>query len=369
MVKKPFFSIVIPTYNRATDLQFALFCIFRQSFSDFEVIISDNCSTDETKNVIDKISDKRIHYSRTKETVGNALNIRRGVEQAKGEYVFLHSDDDFLAYENSLEDIYNEIIIHKSGYIRLNYLSLSTDRKRIFSYKVNKPFTGNKHVSPFLTNKEILSFIVDADPYFITGIIFKNTLPTDVKIVDSDPAPWIEILFYVIKNFGGYFMVKPHIIASWSRRKIKKNAEHHFFTLINGKLRCENYFNAVKKKIGIEEYKTFLHNELMLLYVIGFPVIKFKVGNKRMLHICERMNILDTTIKINITYWLYLAIALIFPRIFLKLIGEIYLYFYSVFYKVHNHKEMVGILKKLEKEYLVSKKGVKALKKPIFNFD
>lgn len=368
MIKKPFFSIVIPTYNRAEDLQFALFCIFQQTFKNFEVIISDNCSTDSTQEVIGKLKDKRIHYSRTKTTLGNALNMGRGLKYAKGEYIFYHSDDDFLPYKNSLEEIHKEIITHNPGYVRVNYISLSLDRKRVFSYKVNKPFIRNEYMLPFLKNKKVLEFIVDSDPYFITGIVFKNTLPSNIKIVDSDPAPWIEILFYMVKNFGACFITQQHIVASWSRRKIKKNAKHHIFILINGKLRAENYFNVVKEKLNKGKYGTFLHNELIHLYVRLFPVIKVHVGNKIMLQMSVRIRLLDPTMKKSITYWTYLIGALIIPRSLLRIIRDICVYVYARFSKVDGNKQIVDTLKDLELRYLNSTENVMNRKDRIFKF-
>ncbi len=368
ILKKPFFSIVFPTYNRASDLQLALYCILRQSFSDFEIIISDNCSSDHTKAVVSKLKDERIRYSRTKKILGNALNMKRVIQQAKGEYVFLHSDDDFLPYENSLEEIHKEIITHNPGYVRVNYISLSLDRKRIFSYKVNKPFIRNEYIPPFLKNKKVLEFIVNSDPYFITGIIFKNTIPSNIRIVDSDPAPWIEVLFYMVKNFGACFITQQHIIASWSRRKIKKNAKHHIFVLINGKLRAENYFNVVKEKLNKGEYGTFLHNELMHLYVRLFPVIKVNVGNKIMLQMSVRIRLLDPTMKESITYWTYLIGALIIPRSLLRIIRDIRVYVYGRFSKVDGNKQIVDTLKDLELRYLNSTENVVNRKDRIFKF-
>ncbi len=368
MVKKPFFSIVIPTYNRASDLQFTLFCILRQNFSDFEIVISDNCSTDDTKVLISKLNDKRINYSRTVKNLGNALNIKRAIKKAKGEYVFIHSDDDFLPYANSLQEIYKKVSNYKPGYVRVNYFSLSLDKKRIFSYKI-KPFVRDEYLPPFLENKKILSFILESDPYFMTGIIFKNKMPSNIRIVDTDPVPGIDILFYAIENFGAYFITKPYIIACWSRRKIDNNAEHHFFTLISGKLRCENYLNAVKRKVSSEVYNAFLHTELMHLYVRLFPTIKLNVGNKKMLQISERICLLDPTMKKSIIYWVYFISALILPRTLLILVRDIYLHLYARFYKVNNNKEIVNTLKDLGVEFVGARENVLKIKEPIFNFD
>lgn len=368
IVKKPFFSIIIPTYNRESDLQFALYCIFQQNFSDFEVIVSDNCSTDNTQAIFSKLKDKRIHYYRSEKNVDFALNVKRSVKYAKGKYIFFHSDDDFLLYSNSLQKIHDGIKKTNAGYIRINYLCLSPDKKRIFYFKVNKPFTANEYAPPLLDNKKVLSFITDSDPYFITGIIFKNNLPSKIEIVNSDPAPWIEILFYVVKKFGAYFISYPYIVGSWSRREIKNNEKHHFFTLVNGELRAEKYFNLIKKKINKERYNAFLHNELMLHYVRSFPVIKFHVGNKNMLQISKRLLLLDQTIAENISYWIFFVFSFIFPKSLLKIFRDIYLNMYIRFSRVDDYGQIVDKLKELERGFLISKENVIGREDPIFKF-
>lgn len=357
MVKKPFFSIVVPTYNRASDLQFALYCVLRQSFSDYEIVISDNCSTDNTENIINKLKNKKIRYFRNRKNIGMILNQKKAIEHAKGEYVFLHGDDDFLLYDNSLEEIYKQIIEHSPGYVRLNYASLAFDRKHIFSYKVNKPFEKNYYLLPHAKSEEVLSFIVDSDNYFFSGIIFKNDLPKPVAMINADPSPWIDILFYTAKNYGAYFIKRCHLIASWSRRT-KKNEDHGFYDPVEGKLKAENYFEAVKEKIDGEAYHRFLHRELMTIYVNLLPAIKASVGNKKMLQTSERIRFLDRTMAKSIRYWAYFIPTVVLPRWVLKIIKDIYLFLYQRFSKVENEKHIADRLKELERKYGYPKENV-----------
>ncbi len=62
---QPFFSIVIPTYNRSNLFPLAVRSILRQTFEDFEVIVSDNWSTDDTPEVARQFTDPRVKYVRT----------------------------------------------------------------------------------------------------------------------------------------------------------------------------------------------------------------------------------------------------------------------------------------------------------------
>ena len=61
----PFISVVIPTRNRAHLLRYALQSVVTQDWDDFEIIVSDNDSSDNTRQVVERYADKRIRYVRT----------------------------------------------------------------------------------------------------------------------------------------------------------------------------------------------------------------------------------------------------------------------------------------------------------------
>lgn len=90
-------SVIIPTYNRAHLIGRAITSVLHQSFKDFEIIVVDDGSTDDTKTVVMSFEDDRIVYERlpTNRGVHEARN--RGMELATGEYLaFLDSDDELL---------------------------------------------------------------------------------------------------------------------------------------------------------------------------------------------------------------------------------------------------------------------------------
>ena len=353
MSKQPFFSIVIPTFNRAPKLHFTLFCISRQSFSDFEIIISDNCSSDNTKEVVSKLRNKKIHYYKTKKTVIYPQNIKNALSHAKGKYIFIHGDDDVLLYNNSLQEIYEKIKEYGVGYIRPKYVCMSPDGKQIFKFKIAQPQDKNQYLSPLAENETILSFLNNTDLYFITGIIYKNVLPINLKMLDSEHAPWIEILFYVIKNFGAYYIAKPHIVASWSKWRLKHNP---VYELSDGKLESEHYFDVIEKKIKKEAYDSFLKNQLKTMYV--FPFIKAMVGNKKMLKVASRVLFLDPSMRKSIIYWINLGVAILLPRSILIFLKNIFRYLYIQSSTEINNKQLVTRFKDLELKYLHSRESV-----------
>ena len=100
--EQPLVSIVIPTYNRCYYLQQAIDSAVKQTYSNIEVIISDNCSIDDTQEIVESFLDSRIKYWQHPENIGMFANQIHGLKMAKGKYIAsLHDDDmwesDFLA--------------------------------------------------------------------------------------------------------------------------------------------------------------------------------------------------------------------------------------------------------------------------------
>jgi glycosyltransferase involved in cell wall biosynthesis len=109
-MKSPFFSVVIPVFNREDLVEKVINCVLNQSFKDFELIVVDNCSTDKTVSVVQNIQGKNSNIK----LIANSKNLERcisrnlGAKNSIGEYVcFLDSDDFWL--ENHLEELYNSI--------------------------------------------------------------------------------------------------------------------------------------------------------------------------------------------------------------------------------------------------------------------
>jgi glycosyltransferase involved in cell wall biosynthesis len=108
-MNSPFFSIVIPTYNRADFISATLQSVLKQEFEEFEVLVVDDGSKDNTAEVVRKFTDQRIHYL-PKENAERGVARNYGLARAKGEYVlFLDSDD--LLHANHLMVIYQAIQI------------------------------------------------------------------------------------------------------------------------------------------------------------------------------------------------------------------------------------------------------------------
>jgi glycosyltransferase involved in cell wall biosynthesis len=95
----PKVSVCIPTYNRANFLQYSVNSVLTQTYQDFEIIICDDASTDNTSEIIKQWNDPRIRYIRQPINGGRSKNMRSGFEAARGTYFIKFDDDDALTPE------------------------------------------------------------------------------------------------------------------------------------------------------------------------------------------------------------------------------------------------------------------------------
>ncbi|HEX2591119.1 MAG TPA: glycosyltransferase family 2 protein [Rhizomicrobium sp.] len=102
----PFFSVVVPAYNRAHVLERSLRSVLTQTFQDFEIVVVDDGSSDNPRAVVDAIGDPRIRFLH-QENQGGAAARNTGIDAAIGRFIaFLDSDDIFLPHHlQSMHDL------------------------------------------------------------------------------------------------------------------------------------------------------------------------------------------------------------------------------------------------------------------------
>lgn len=108
---QPFFSVIIPTYNRADLLEVAIKSVLAQEYTNYEIVVADDSSTDNTPEVIESFNSDKIKYVRLTHCgiVGRVRNT--GIKWAEGDYIaFLDSDD--VWYPHKLMEMVGMILAH-----------------------------------------------------------------------------------------------------------------------------------------------------------------------------------------------------------------------------------------------------------------
>jgi glycosyltransferase involved in cell wall biosynthesis len=93
----PAFSVCIPSYNAATVIGATLRSLIEQTFTDWECLVVDDCSTDATEAIVSQFPDTRIRFIKNDKNLGYVGNLRRCRDLASGTYIYFLANDDVLS--------------------------------------------------------------------------------------------------------------------------------------------------------------------------------------------------------------------------------------------------------------------------------
>ena len=160
----PYFSVVIPTYKRAHSIKRAIESILNQTFLDFEIIVVDDASPDNTEKIVRSIKDPRIVYLKNETNQERCVSRNRGISVAKGKYIcFLDSDDYHLS--NHLQDLY-DIIQQKEEPVAFFFTNAWNETEDGVRSERNCPLVEALETNEY-TPVEALETEVDLYTYFL----------------------------------------------------------------------------------------------------------------------------------------------------------------------------------------------------------
>lgn len=164
----PFFSIIIPTYNRADTIGRSIDSILGQTYIDWELIIIDDGSTDDTYKVVGAYDDIRIRYVRQENQERSAAR-NHGIRVSQGNWIcFLDSDDVYL-YEH-LEVLYHAICSNSTYKIfRTAYMLLYDDKIIYCNHTPHGKYDNSPYDSfvSFAISKEIIHEYLFDERFYI----------------------------------------------------------------------------------------------------------------------------------------------------------------------------------------------------------
>lgn len=200
-------SVIIPTYNRAHLLKRAINSVLNQTYKDIEVIIVDDCSEDNTKEVVNSIESKKIRYIRLENNSGACKARNVGIKKSSGEYIaFLDSDDEWCP--DKLEKQYNYLIMNESNIVVCNYNYEKWNKTKLAMRKSNN----------FITYDELLY-----KNYVTTGaILTKKSILEDVGFFDESMPryqDW-ELALRISKKYKIGFMDEPLLTLHYQQNSI-----------------------------------------------------------------------------------------------------------------------------------------------------
>ena len=160
-------TVIIPTYNKAAYISQTIESVLRQTYQDFEIIIIDDCSKDDTELVVQKYLSEKIRYFKHAQNWGPGATFNDGIKKARTEYVTLIASDDILLPAH-LELVINEFKKDKKTETVFSKLQV-IDENNNYLNKIQEP--------PYIDKYKLLNTLFYIENRISSpGIAFKKSL-------------------------------------------------------------------------------------------------------------------------------------------------------------------------------------------------
>jgi glycosyltransferase involved in cell wall biosynthesis len=297
----PFFSIIIPLYNKEDYIENTIKSVINQSFKDFEIIIVNDGSTDESLNILKKINDSRIKiYSNANS--GLAYSRNYGIKKATAQYIALLDADD-LWTNDYLACIFNLITLYKNEFV------FATNNHTWFKKTQPNLTLGSEKQCSATLIKDYFSFGKNIFSY--SSVVFHNSVFNTIGYFDETVNHGEEEVFS-IKCFLKYNLV----YCSMKKVFYLKNVKNQLTAPDKNRNRIlpdyEFYLNNNTNK-DLKKYIDFIHFKLVVLYKmeLNYTLVKFykKKINLSNLSFNQKLKFLLPTLIFKFTKSIYLLFS------------------------------------------------------------
>ena len=202
-IKPPAVSIVIPTYNRAPLIGRSIRSVLNQVYQDFELIVVDDSSSDNTRDVLAQFTDTRLRYVCHERTMGAGAARNTGIKAAVGDYLAFHdSDDEWLPDKLERQMQVFATVSPQVGVVYSDMWRIVQNNKTYFKAPHFMPEDGiiyNKALGRQLFGIGIQSTVIRKQCFKEAGV-FDESLPA---LEDS------ELLMRLSKHYQFYHLAEP----------------------------------------------------------------------------------------------------------------------------------------------------------------
>jgi len=221
----PFFSVIIPTYNQDKFLSKALDSLNNQTYKNFETIIIDNYSVDNTEKIVNRFEKKKI-YKKIKNLGVIAKSRNVGIRLAKGKWLAFLDTDDFWTH-NKLKEVYDEI--EKKNF------DVFCNSEWILNEKIKKKLWIYGHYSKLNFYKKLLFF---GNCLSTSATVINKNFLERKKIFYNENKKFVTSedyeFFLNIANKGGkfHFYKKPLGYHLFHEKSASANRNNHFNSIL-----------------------------------------------------------------------------------------------------------------------------------------
>lgn len=303
-MKESLVSCILTTYNRAHLVKRALESMLNQSYEAIEVIVVDDCSVDNTKNIITSYNDSRVKYFKHKRNMGLPQARNTGMQYATGAYLaFLDDDDEWLPKKIECQiNVFRKSDLRNLGMVSCGIRRITNNHEVeqreslrgevLTACIIDQPFVGNG--SCVVIKKEVYERHGGFDPRYKRGIdgyfFTKVARNYQIDFSDSVLVNYYEDAANRITDYQSVSKVEQAIQADFLLlqsvsdiidRYPRKKAElsfrigNNYVLLGDYKNSCKYYFRSLGARLNFKKYL------LIFLYLLLPGVITKKLRIRR----------------------------------------------------------------------------------------
>ena len=284
----PKVTIAIPTYNGALYLEECLESAINQTFSDIEIVVVDDCSTDGTFGVAERFArlDNRVKLFRNNTRMGLVENWNRSIQYSTGEWIkFLFQDD--LLYEKCIEKMFgaarstengatNSLVVGERNFVIENGIE---DNLRLFYENsvitLNDIFRGKSRISPEAFSGAIMERGVGLN--FVgepTSVMIKRDICFQYSFFNRNLVQLCDLEYWTRLGTNEGLVYVPEVLSDFRVHNRSASAHNHAhrrfqlecldkIILLHDYLYHPYYFNLRKTADSVTMLSNYLKNELM----------------------------------------------------------------------------------------------------------
>ena len=321
----PDVSVILLMYNQANIIHISLRSIQNQSLKNIEIIVIDDCSTDQSINIIKKYKkeDKRIRLITNNYNEGKIKSRSKGIRYCKGKYIAIIDGDDAFIHKDILYNSYNigilgnlDIVEFKiAKYNKYQFKGILTnydllkgiENKIIYQPNLRTKFIIRNETAKIrgILNRNICGKLIKSDIFIKALFKIGEKYTEDYMLVYEDTIMMITLLqiansYYLMKEYGYYYNKAPKKLKSYNNdfnnRKCKQNnsiikgndqAKYLNFLFEHTKdnfVERQLIYYEIKSMSYWEGFDKTIDNHFELLYDIFAKILKIKFLKKKQLN-------------------------------------------------------------------------------------
>ncbi len=294
-ILNPLVSVIISTHNRANLLSRAIKSVLNQSYLNFELIIVDDASIDETSNVISTFLDIRIKYIKFKEKKGKSAALNGAIKVSKGDYITILDDDDELFPQmlrlevNALNNTPDHVGF-VFGLVKVYRKDVISTYPRLIHIKKADFYKSQSH-----------STALSLCGVLIKKVCFRNIGFLNEKLVLGED--W-EFVFRLLKHYSYKFVNSPVYKANYND---PSNISHISLKLI------KDYSERIKSyTIFLQAHMNEIQKSKQILAKYYFRIARnlYYINKLRLSKKFFRLTLLTNPINLRSLFWIFILKSL-----------------------------------------------------------